>query len=317
MISRNETIRNIQNRAECQRAGKSIADGRKIALVIEGGGMRSVYSAAGAAALAQLGFSNLFDEVYATSAGVMNASYFITNQALLGMSVYFENCTTWSFLNPARFWRVLDVDYIVDKVAAVEKPLDMDLLTRSTTRLLVSACDFSTGAPVLIDTKSTATPILEVLRAAMAIPVFYNRTVVIDGREYVDCGTVLPFPLIEAINRGCTDILVLLTRPASFVEKQPSFGMQFTFNVFHSRGRTLLSKAFARRNEMAHRVRELALGRSASPGGINIFAVVPDEGVGVESTTTKREITYPAAMRYGGKILTLFGHDPRDLILIR
>ena len=79
-----EVIRNIQNRAAARQSGRSFEDDRKIALVIEGGGMRAVYSAAGATALAQLGYSGLFDEVYATSDGVMNVSYFIANQALLG-----------------------------------------------------------------------------------------------------------------------------------------------------------------------------------------------------------------------------------------
>lgn len=310
-----QVIRNIQQRAANRRAGISIEDNRKIALVIEGGGMRAVYSAAGATALAQLGFSGLFDEVYATSAGVMNASYFIANQALLGMSVYFENCATRSFFNPARFWKVIDVDYIVDKVAAVEKRLDVDAVKRSVTRLLVAACDYRTGAPLLIDTKTTETPMWEVFRAAMAIPVFYNRTVQVDGRACVDCGTILPFPLTEAINRGCTDILVLLTRPSSFEEKPPRLGMKLTFNVVHSRFQRTLSHAFAQRSEKAQRVRELALGRIAPPPGVNIMAAFPDESDTVQNTTTQQDIVYPAAVRYGKKVLELFGHDPDILVL--
>lgn len=313
--SPDEVIRNIQNRVAGRQTGMSFDDDRKIALVIEGGGMRAVYSAAGATALAQLGYSGLFDEVYATSAGVMNASYFISNQALLGMSVYFENCATRSFFNPARFWKVIDVDYIVDKVAAREKRLDVDAVKRSITRLLVAACDYRTGAPVLIDTKATETPIWEVFRAAMAIPVFYNRTVQVEGRAYVDCGTVQPFALMEAIDRGCTDILVLLTRPSGFQEQSPPLGMKLTFNVVHSRFQRSLSQAFAGRKEMAQRVRELALGRIAPPPGVNILAVFPDECEAVQSTTTQQDIVYPSAVRYGKKVLALFGHDPQDLVL--
>ncbi|MDX1927725.1 MAG: patatin-like phospholipase family protein [Pirellulaceae bacterium] len=313
--SPSQVIRNIQQRAANRRAGTSIDDNRKIALVIEGGGMRAVYSAAGATALAQLGYSGLFDEVYATSAGVMNASYFIANQALLGMSVYFENCATRNFFNPARFWKVIDVDYIVDKVAAVEKRLDVDAVKRSVTRLLVAACDYRTGAPLLIDTQTTETPIWEVFRAAMAIPVFYNRTVQVDGRACVDCGTILPFPLTDAINRGCTDILVLLTRPSSFEERSPPLGMKLTFNVVHSRFKRTLSHAFAHRRESAQRVRELALGRIAPPPGVNIMAAFPDESDAVQSTTTQQDIVYPAALRYGKKVLELFGHDPDILVL--
>lgn len=277
--------------------------------------MRSIYSGAGATALAQLGFSEVFDEVYATSAGVMNAGYFITNQPLLGMSVYFENCTTRSFLNPFRFWRMLDVDYIVDKVAAIEKRLDLDMLASSRSHLLVSACDTRTGESIVIDTRLTKMPILQVLRAAMAIPVLYNRTIDVDGCPCIDNGTVLPFSLKPVFERGCTDILVLLTLPASFTERQPNWMMRSFFNALHSRGRKSLSQAYARRHEASQQMRDLALGRTASPAGVNVAAICPEESDSVGMTTTNRKITHAAAVRYGRRTMRLFGCDAQEFIL--
>lgn len=86
-------IEAIKARHVRQIRGDHSPDGRNLGLVIEGGALRAVCSAGGAYVLAELGFSDVFDEVYATSAGVMNASYFLSNQQLLGISVYFENCT--------------------------------------------------------------------------------------------------------------------------------------------------------------------------------------------------------------------------------
>jgi predicted patatin/cPLA2 family phospholipase len=308
-------IANILRRSEQRRNGTADSDGRKLGLVIEGGGMRSVYSGAGAVALAQLGFSDVFDEVYATSAGVMNASYFITNQPWLGMSEYFDNCPTRTFMNPWRFWKILNVDYIVDQVATVEKPLNVGSLLASRTHLLVSACDSQTGELILIDTRTTKAPLSQVLRAAMAIPVLYNRTVEVEGRQLIDSGTTLPFPLAQAIERGCTDVLVLLTRPVSFREHRPTWIMRRMFDLVHRCGGTELSRAFARRHEMSQSVRDLALGRIAAPSGVNIVAVCPDDTDDVESTSTNYKLTYPAAIRYGRKTLQLFGSDPEELIL--
>lgn len=310
-----EVLANIQRRAELRRSGSCVADGRKLALVIEGGGMRSVYSGAGAVALAQLGLSDVFDEVYATSAGVMNASYFLTNQPQLGMSVYFENCTQRSFFNPWRFWKVLNVDYIIDEVAAVEKRLDTVSLASARSHLLVSACNRQTGEVVLIDTRTTQTPLLQVLKAAMAIPVFYNRAVEIDGHHYIDSGTLLPFPLSQVFDRGCTDVLVLLTRPADFREQPPTWGMQQVFNAVHSRGRKNLSRAFARRHEQSQLMRDLALGRQAPPAGVNVAAICPEDDDVVEATTTSFHITHSAAVRYGRKTLQLFGRTGDELQL--
>lgn len=277
--------------------------------------MRSVLSGAGAAALAQLGYCDLFDEVYATSAGVMNASYFLTNQAETGMSVYFENCPTWAFLNPLRFWKILNVDYIVDRVAAVEKRLDIDRLLKASSQFLISVCDARTGEVHLIDTKTTETPFFQVVRAAMAIPVFYNRTIDVDGFPCIDSGTVLPIPLQHVLTRRCTDVLVLLTRPAGFLEEPPSRLQQRIFNGVHARGRKQLSLAFADRHKSSQHVRDLALGRTPLPPGINIAAICSEADDSVESTTTNRKITFQAAMRYGRKTLRVFERDPDEFRL--
>ncbi len=74
----------IKARAANSRAGDPRDDGRKLGLVIEGGGMRGVTSGGGAVALGHLGFTDLFDEVYATSAGAMNAAYFARASGRIG-----------------------------------------------------------------------------------------------------------------------------------------------------------------------------------------------------------------------------------------
>jgi predicted patatin/cPLA2 family phospholipase len=277
--------------------------------------MRSVYSGAGAVALTQLGMKDVFDEVYATSAGAMNASYFISNQALLGMTVYFENCTTKTFVNPLRVWKVLDVDYIIDTVSGIGKRLDTDALTSSSTQLLISVCDQRTGEVILVDTRSTQTELLQVLKAAMAIPVYYNRAVDVDGCRCIDSGTVLPFPMTHPIDRDCTDILVLLTRPASFVETRPSWMKQRVFDLVHARGRKSLSDAYSNRHVRSQLVRDLALGRIAPPPGVNIAAICPDDGLLTGNTTTSPAVTFSAAVQYGRLTMKAFGHDPNEFDL--
>jgi predicted patatin/cPLA2 family phospholipase len=303
-------IEAIRNRARDRREGSADSHGRKLGLVIEGGGMRSVLSGAGALALARLGLGGVFDEIYATSAGVMNASYLITDQASLGMSVYFENCPTWSFLNPARVWKMLDVDYIIDEVAGDKKRLDVEALVAAQTRLLVPVCDTLTGQVVLIDVKATSTPILDVLRAAMALPVFYNRVVTVDGLRCVDSGTILPFAIEHAISRKCTDIFVLLTRPASFQELPPTLLQRQIFNVIHASRRRHLGQAFGGRMPGAQRVRELALGRTSPSAGVNIATICPEEGCRIESMTTDPRLTQEAAISYGRQTFRCFGEDP-------
>ncbi len=308
----------IKDRLRRWRGGDRTSDGRKLGLVVEGGAMRGVCSAGGVAALAYLGLSDLFDEIYATSAGVMNASYFLSHQPATGISVYFDNCTTRLFLNPLRFWKVIDVDYLFDRVVTVEKPLDVGRLLSSRTKLLVAVIDKRTGEGLVIDTKATKTPLLRVLKAATAVPIFYNRLIEIDGRPCMDAGLAIPFPLEQALANGCTDILVLLTRPADFRAAAPGRAARLMFNMICARGLEGVSRIYALNHEREQVARDLAVGRAPAPPGVNIATVCTDSSEIVQRTTVKRDLLREGALRYGRKVLRAFGEEAEgwDLSLL-
>src|ERR1043166_10127871 len=92
-INPSKVIAAIKQRQRSRKAGHTGPDGRKLALVLEGGAMRAAGPAGGAVALGHLGLTEIFDEVYATSAGVMNAGYFLSGQADMGITIYFEDLT--------------------------------------------------------------------------------------------------------------------------------------------------------------------------------------------------------------------------------
>jgi predicted acylesterase/phospholipase RssA len=67
-------------RAKSKPGRRSLGDNKKIALAIEGGGMRGCVSAGATAALNILGLDDTIDVVYGSSAGAMIAAYFISRQ---------------------------------------------------------------------------------------------------------------------------------------------------------------------------------------------------------------------------------------------
>jgi hypothetical protein len=75
-------IRAILNRWKENSApgSRSKLDHSKIALCIEGGGMRGCVAAGAAAAINFLGLNDAFDVIYGSSAGAMVAAYFISRQ---------------------------------------------------------------------------------------------------------------------------------------------------------------------------------------------------------------------------------------------
>lgn len=67
-------------------------DGKKVALVIEGGGMRGVVGAGMATAVWYLGLADSIDAVYGSSAGSLVGAYFITRQLpYYGPEVYYKH----------------------------------------------------------------------------------------------------------------------------------------------------------------------------------------------------------------------------------
>jgi len=302
-------VANITARAAAWRAGPPAADGRKLGLVIEGGGMRGILSGGGVVALAHLGYREVFDEVYATSAGVMNASYFLAGQTAAGITIYYEDLADKRFWNPRRFWKPLDVDYIFRDVVVSQKPLNTAAIMKARSRLLVSAIDVRAGEGKLIDTRETKTPLLQVLKAATAIPVLYNRTVEVDGVPCIDGGLAIPFPIQHAIDRGCTDILVLLTRPPAYRTSAPGRSHTFLFRSFIRGDKRKMTAIFANSAAASAAARDLALGVTPPSRDVNIVTVCPEAPELIHRTSRDPKVMRHGAWEYGRKVLRAFGAD--------
>lgn len=301
----------IKQRQANRKAEQNGPDGRKLALVLEGGAMRAAGPAGGVVALGHLGLTEIFDEVYATSAGVMNAGYFLSGQADMGITIYFEDLTTGRFINPLRFWKLVDVDYLIDEVAVTKKPLDVRRILNSPTRLYATVMN-EAGEALLIDTKSTKTPLLTILKAALAMPVLYNRTVEVEGKNCMDCALRVPFPLQQAIENGCTDILLLLSRSREYVSAGHSWLARLFFDLICARSRRGLSRAYAMHHLYSRSVRDLALGRSAiAPANVNMAVICTERSEPIHRTTVDPAALRAAAVSYGRRTLRAFGVDER------
>ena len=298
----------IKTRALRWRAGGRGADGRRLGLVVEGGAMRGVCSAGSLAALAHLGLFDLFDEIYATSAGALNASYFLSGQADLGIRIYYEDMVRDRVINPWRVWKVLDLDHVFDRILTGQRGLDAEAVRGSPTQLFVSMLDARTGELLLVDTRASRAPLLTVLKACTAIPVAYNRSIEVDGRACIDAGVANPFPMQEALASGCTDLLVLLTRPRGFRRARPARTSELIFRMY-ARGKSELRRAYARQPERDAELRALALGQTAARAGVNIATLCAGEEQIVDRLTVDPVRLHAAAVGCGRRMLKVMGAE--------
>jgi predicted patatin/cPLA2 family phospholipase len=249
----------------------------KLGLVVEGGGMRGVYSGGALVALDRLGFNSVFDEVYAESAGAINACYFLSGQAQLGIRIYLEDLQTLRFVNPLRTTAVLDVDYVADVVLSQRKPLDASAVLASRSDLFVALTSALDGSARLVDVKREQVPLLTLLKATAAIVPLYNRAVPLDGIPYVDGGISNPIPIQSALDAGCTHILVLLTRPPDF-EIRVFSGLQRALLSLMLRGwKDEFVKTFEKERPRRYRMaRDLAFGRTPCGAALAVIGPGPD-----------------------------------------
>src|SRR6185295_930091 len=256
-----------------------------------------------------MGMTETFDEVFATSAGAMNAAYFLSGQADMGISIYYEDLADRAFINPWRFWKIVNVDYVFDHVVIKSKPLDLEKLRGSPTRFFAAVIDRDLCRAMLVDVNHGSEAILTSLKAATAVPVLYDRCVLVDGKRCMDGGLLNPFPIQDAIRQGCTDILVLLTRPADYVCAPINPIVGRLLDLVCSGGNQKLWTLFQRNCAADRAARNLAFGKSDVPAGVNIATICPNPSDQVDRTATDPHALWKAAFVYGERTLRLFGRS--------
>lgn len=161
-------------------------DGRHITLAMFGGIMTGVRGGGAAIALNELGFTHSFDAVYTYSGGFPNASYFLSGQAELGTSVYYEELAGRKFINPFRIWDVADTERVVESVLRT-KPLDVSALYKNKTKLYVSLWN-TAKQKLLYDEIHNYKPssYFKILRAAISVPYYHPGSIRIGSGHFKD-----------------------------------------------------------------------------------------------------------------------------------
>jgi predicted patatin/cPLA2 family phospholipase len=205
-------------------------DGASIALVVEGGAMRGVISAGMVSALGDLGYLRAFDAVYGSSAGAINAAYFLAGQAGLGTTIYYEDINNRAFISLRRAAAgrpIVDLAYLLDDVVIHRKRLDVDRVLSSPTPLSVLATDLDTRASRVLGPFDDAVRLFGALRASATMPVVAGGPFVHEQRRYLDASLSEPIPVPTAEARGHTHVLALLTRSGAMRPHPSAFDRYF------------------------------------------------------------------------------------------
>jgi predicted patatin/cPLA2 family phospholipase len=205
----------LRRRSEGSRPG-SRTDGRRIALVIEGGGMRGAVSAGMAAAVEQLGLRDAFDEVHGASAGAFNAAFLLAGQASYLATLYqygFGDPRFVSFKRALQGGPAFDMDHVINHVWTFERPLRFDSILSSGIDLHCTATDADRASIVDLTGLRDAEEIRCALRASGRLPWLAGGPVSFRGMRLLDATLAEAIPVHVACASKATDGLVLMTRP--------------------------------------------------------------------------------------------------------
>jgi predicted patatin/cPLA2 family phospholipase len=215
----------LRERAEGGSVPGARRDPHRVALVIEGGGMRGVVSAGMTAALERLGLTACFDLVVGASAGAINGAALIAGVAREGASTYHGPLASRSFVNPARVLRgrpVIDVNFVLDYASDGLDASRHDRVVASPIALHCVAVNVETAECVTFSGMRTKQQLWDALLASSRMPWAGGAPVEIDGRRYLDGGLGSAIPVAEALAGGATHVLALQTRPYGVPRKSAS-----------------------------------------------------------------------------------------------
>jgi predicted patatin/cPLA2 family phospholipase len=185
-------------------------DRGKTAIIMTGSAMRSSHGAGFLYALAiQLGITQP-DIMIGSSGDAGNVLYYSANQPEQMKRIWTEILWTSKFVSFWRFWRIMDVDYLIDTVFRQLEPLDVEKLQTTPIQWFVPVSDFDTGKTRYIGASDDVDP-FELLRAAKAIPILFGKKVPLAHGRYIDgeLGPILQDHLEYALSRGARNIVIV------------------------------------------------------------------------------------------------------------
>jgi|GEM_PF-3579341 len=183
-------------------------------LVLGVGGLYGAYDAGVCVGLLKNLGPDYFDEIYAVSAGVYNAAFYLSNQPDVIENVW-KNLVCGrqlvSLLNPFKGKPVMNLNYLINLFQSPGTALNIDRVFASSTKLQYTLIKLETLEPVYVSPNSSN--IFTSMKASCALPLAFGP-VEFEGSWYLDWATLtVPVPIDRALASNPDEVIVIYNRP--------------------------------------------------------------------------------------------------------
>lgn len=228
----------------------------KLGLVLEGGGMRGIYTCGILDVMIEKGFEP--DVLCGTSAGALFGINLPSKQRGRAFRYNYNYCQDphyVSLLSLIQTGNMVNVDFAYNRIPNELAPFDEKTYEQSKTKVFATVTNVRTGKAEYKQIDDCYKQI-DWLRASGSLP-FISHRVKIDGEEYLDGGLVDNIPLDKAFEEGCDKVVVVLTRPMEFRLNEPLY---LASRIFYPKEKNLqeaLRVRSANYNKRMEQIREL------------------------------------------------------------
>ena len=191
----------------------------KTGLVLEGGGVRGIYTAGILDVFMEHGVT--FDGVIGVSAGAIHGCSYLSGQKGRSIRYYKKYCNDPRFMSFKSWLKTGDIvgaDFCYRELPDVLDPYDHEQFNKCNTAFYVTCSNVETGQAEYIQITDMKTQI-DALRASASLP-YFSRVVEIGGKKYLDGGCTDSIPVEAFQKMGYEKNVVILTRDISY-RKEP------------------------------------------------------------------------------------------------
>ncbi|MBR1949228.1 MAG: patatin family protein [Alphaproteobacteria bacterium] len=190
-----------------------------VALVLEGGAKRGIYTAGVLDVLLENGL--VADAVIGVSAGAIHGASYASKQTGRSIRYYMKYSNNYKFMS-IKNWiltgNVVDTKFCYYELPEILDPFDHNAFEKSETKFYAVCSNVETGKSEYILCKELKRSITY-LRASASLPIF-SKIVEIDGKKLLDGGICDSIPLKASMDMGYDKHVVVLTRPKGYRKKK-------------------------------------------------------------------------------------------------
>ena len=231
---------------------------RKTGLVLEGGGMRGVFTSGVLDAFMKYDVN--FSYIVAVSAGACNGLSYVSRQPRRARMSNIDMLVKYDYIGLRHLVTqgcIFDPELLYDRFPNELVPYDYDTYfsSQSTFEMVVTNCN--TGrAEYLTEKSGERQRLLDICRASSSLP-YVSKVIDVDGLPYLDGGIVDSIPVQRAIDMGHERNVLVLTRNRGYRNTSRDRKIPRFIYKKYPRLRVALSRRIAEYNRQLEMVEDM------------------------------------------------------------